>query len=163
MLQERPNKWQEDKKKEKILVITSLFFLFFLFLATPWPMEFLGQGSDPSHSCNLCCSYGNTRSLNPLCQPGIKPMSWCCRDSVNPIAPQRAFLFLNFWAGSVLVVSLFPLNYKFSCLTNIGLFRFCFFSGHFSPSPALKIERKNMWTDYHRKRSQGIARTPKAA
>ena len=37
--------------------------LFFFFLATPWPEEFLSQGSDPSHSCNLRCSYGNARTL----------------------------------------------------------------------------------------------------
>ena len=36
---------------------------FFFFLAAPQPMEFLGQGSDLSHSCNLSCSYSNTGSL----------------------------------------------------------------------------------------------------
>ena len=30
-----------------------LIFFFFLFLAVPRHMEFLGQGSDPSGSCNL--------------------------------------------------------------------------------------------------------------
>ena len=34
--------------------------LFFSFLASPWHMEFLGQGSDPSHSCG---TY--TTSFNP--------------------------------------------------------------------------------------------------
>ena len=29
------------------------FFFFSSFLAAPQHMEFLGQGSDPSHSCNL--------------------------------------------------------------------------------------------------------------
>ena len=33
------------------------------FLATPWHMEFPGQGSAPSHSCSPCHSGGNARSL----------------------------------------------------------------------------------------------------
>ena len=40
----------------------------FFFLATPEHMEFPGQGSDPSCSCDLHHSYGNARSFNPLCQ-----------------------------------------------------------------------------------------------
>ena len=40
-------------------------FFFFSFLATPWHMEFPGQGSDPSCSCDLRCS--NARCFNPLC------------------------------------------------------------------------------------------------
>ena len=39
--------YQENKK------------IFFSFLATPQHMQFLGQGSDPSCSCDLCCSCGN--------------------------------------------------------------------------------------------------------
>ena len=47
-----------------------LFFFFypFSFLAAPWHMEFPGQGSEPSHSCDPYCSYNNARSFNPLCQ-----------------------------------------------------------------------------------------------
>ena len=41
-----------------------------VFLATPQHMEFLGQGSDLSCSCELCHIYGNARSFNPLCQAG---------------------------------------------------------------------------------------------
>ena len=33
----------------------------------PSHMESLGQGSDLSHSCNLCCSCSKSRSFNPLC------------------------------------------------------------------------------------------------
>ena len=33
------------------------------FSATPQRMEFPGEGSDPSHSCNLCHSCHNTGSL----------------------------------------------------------------------------------------------------
>ena len=48
-----------------------LFVCLFSFLANPWHMEFPGQGSDPSHSCDLQCnSCGNAISFNPLCGPG---------------------------------------------------------------------------------------------
>ena len=53
---------------------------FFLFLATPQRMEFPGQGSDPSCSCNLSHSCGNTRSLTHCARPGIKPASQCSQD-----------------------------------------------------------------------------------
>ena len=41
------------------------FFPSFLFWAALWHMEFLGKGSDPSHSFNLHLSFNNTRSLTP--------------------------------------------------------------------------------------------------
>lgn len=41
-------------------------------LATLRHKKLLGQGSDPSHSCNLCCSCGNTGSFNPLCRTGTE-------------------------------------------------------------------------------------------
>ena len=41
-----------------------IWFYLFSFLATPWPMEFPGQRSDPSSSHNLSHSCGNTGSLN---------------------------------------------------------------------------------------------------
>ena len=44
---------------------TDRTFFFFSFLATTWHMEFPGQGSDPSCSCDLRCS--NARCFNPLC------------------------------------------------------------------------------------------------
>ena len=54
--------------------------IIFSFLAAPWHMELLGQGSDPSLPCDLCCSWSNTRSFNTLCWMGIEPVSWCCGD-----------------------------------------------------------------------------------
>ena len=49
------------------------FFFSFSFvysLAALHHMEFLGQGLDSSHICDLGCSWSNTRSFNPLCQAG---------------------------------------------------------------------------------------------
>ena len=40
----------------------SFCFVLFYFFATPWHMEFPGQGSDPSSSCD--------QILNPLCEAG---------------------------------------------------------------------------------------------
>ena len=62
----------------------------------------MDQGSDPSHSCNLCCNWGNTRYLTHCARPRIEPASQRCRVSADPIAPQREPLFLVFWRTSTL-------------------------------------------------------------
>jgi len=46
------------------LLLSSFFF------GCPMTYEFLGQGSDLSHSFNLHHSYGNTGAFNPLYQAG---------------------------------------------------------------------------------------------
>ena len=65
-------------------------------IPSPWHMEFLGQGSDPSCSCHLCCSCSNTGSLNLLCQ---------ARDRLCILVLQRPFPLRH--RGSLLVVSFF--------------------------------------------------------
>ena len=50
-------------------------FFFLLFSCTHDLWMFWGQKSNPSHSCNLCHSRGNTRSLTHWARPGIKPAS----------------------------------------------------------------------------------------
>ena len=62
------------------------------FLATLWQMEFPGQGSDLSRSCNLCSTWGNARSLTHCVRPGIEPVSQCSQDATNPITPQQELL-----------------------------------------------------------------------
>ena len=44
-------------------IISLLFFFFPPFLAALWHMEFLGQGSDPSQSCDLHHSYSTPDPL----------------------------------------------------------------------------------------------------
>ena len=66
------------------------------FLATPWHMEFPSQGSDRSHSCDLCCSCSHTRSLTLCAKLGLKLTSWPFRDTANPIVPQQELLFQIF-------------------------------------------------------------------
>ena len=77
-----------------IFAFLGFFFLFvcLFFLAALQHMEFMGQGSDLSHSCDLYCSYSNARSFSPLCRPGIEPVSWYCRDRVDPVGPQWKLL-----------------------------------------------------------------------
>ena len=63
---------------------------FFFFL------EFLGQGTDPSCSCHLHCSCGNTGSLTHCPGLGLRPVSWRCRDAVDPVALRRSTTFIIF-------------------------------------------------------------------
>ena len=51
-----------------------LSFLFFVWRGAPSDMEFPGQGSDPSHNCDLCYSCHSTSFLNPLC----RARNWTC-------------------------------------------------------------------------------------
>ena len=58
----------------------------------PWP------GISPSHSCDLCCSCSNARSLTHCAGLGIEPSSQCSRDTANPVAPPwelRDIVFLS--------------------------------------------------------------------
>ena len=60
------------------LTFRFLLVLFCLFvLAEPWHMEVTIQGLNLSHSCNLCHSCGNTRSLT------------YCAESENEPSPQQ--------------------------------------------------------------------------
>ena len=52
-------------------------------------MKFLGQGSDPSCSCNLRHSCGNAGSAH-CARPGIEPASQCSRDSANLLCTSGA-------------------------------------------------------------------------
>ena len=64
-------------------------------LATLWHMEFPEQGPDLSHSCKLCCSCSDSRSLTHCARPGIKPASQPSRDTKDPIASQQQELLVN--------------------------------------------------------------------
>ena len=75
-----------------LFFILFYYYFIFSFLATPWHMEFPGQGSDLSCSCDLSHSCGNARSLTGCARPGIKSASQCSKDTTNPIVPQQEFL-----------------------------------------------------------------------
>ena len=81
-------------------LVLSLGTIFFSsLLAAPWHMELQGQRSDPSHTCGLCHSCSNSRSLAHYARLGIKHVSQCCRNAANPVVPQQELwnIFL-FWA-----------------------------------------------------------------
>ena len=70
----------------KLLKIPLFPFLFIFGL--PWHMEFPGQGSDPSCSCNLSHSYSNAGSLTHCARLGIESVSQRFPDAANPIVLQ---------------------------------------------------------------------------
>ena len=83
----------------------NLWLIFLLsFLATLQNMEFLGQGSDLSHSCK-CRNRSNAGSLSHCLGPGpgIEPVFHPCRDTTDPVVPQRElhFLFLFFFSQGI--------------------------------------------------------------
>ena len=58
-------------------------------LAAPGHMEFLGQGSDPSHNFDLSCRCSNAGSLTHSAGPEIKPGSQHSQEAAVPTAPQQ--------------------------------------------------------------------------
>ena len=61
-------------------------FAFFSYLAPSQLMEFSGQGSDLSHSCDLHHSRSNAGCLTHCARPGTEPASQHSRDTTNPAA-----------------------------------------------------------------------------
>lgn len=68
---------------------------FFSFLADPQHMEFQGQGSDLSRSCNVHCYDGNGGSLTYCNRLVIEPGSQHSRDASNLAALQWELLKPN--------------------------------------------------------------------
>lgn len=74
-----------------------LLCLSFPFLsAAPWHMEFSGQGSDPSHSCDLCWSRGNSRFLTHCADQRMNP---------GPSVPEMSPILLNYSWNSAHAIS----------------------------------------------------------
>ena len=65
---------------------------YFIYLLSPIidQKQFLRQGSNCS--CNLSHSCGNARSLTHCAGPGIKPVSQCSQETIDPIMPQWELL-----------------------------------------------------------------------
>ena len=81
----------------------SSFSVFFFFFAHGLPRP----GIRSKLCCDLCCSYGNARSLTCCAGPGMEPMSRCLQDATNPIAPQWEFSSLVFFCFVCLFVCFF--------------------------------------------------------
>ena len=88
--------------------IEAFFCLFVCFCLTCGIWKFLGQGSNPSCSCNPCHSCGNSRFL-----------THCTRLRVEPAVPQRQCQILTLSAAvldsrKTKIQSSFPSLGKFS-------------------------------------------------
>jgi len=71
------------------LISFSFFLVFLSFFATPRNMEFPGQWSGLSQSCDL----GHRQILNPLgLGLGIEPASQCSQEAADPIVPPQELL-----------------------------------------------------------------------
>ena len=77
-------------KTNQILVVLGWDILrfFFFFLAALKRMEFPGQGSGSSCTCD------NTDCLTHRARPGIQPASQHSRDATDPVGPQQ-----ELWVG----------------------------------------------------------------
>lgn len=64
----------------------------FFFLAAPWHMESLGQGSGPSHSLHLDQSSGSASSLTQCPRSEIEPATQCPQDATDPVALEQELL-----------------------------------------------------------------------
>ena len=72
---------------------TNIFLALFPSFGHLCQMVFLGQWSDPSHSCDLRSSCSNARSLTHCAVPGIEPASQHAQDTANPVVPQGTYFF----------------------------------------------------------------------
>ena len=75
---------------------------FFPFVATSQPMEFPGQGSDPSCSCHLSRSCGNAGSLTHCARLGNEPESQRSQDASDPVVPQRELLINSIFQTAIM-------------------------------------------------------------
>ena len=70
--------------------VIAVFYFIFIF-GHPTAYGIPGPGSDPSHSCDLSCSYGNARSLTHCAGVGIQPRQGS-QDAADPITSQQELL-----------------------------------------------------------------------
>ena len=83
----RPPNFSHEGENFRISVCY-VFVFFFSFLTSLRHVEFPGQGTDLSHSCDLSCSCGDAGSLTHCAGLGVKPASPCSQDAPDPAAPQ---------------------------------------------------------------------------
>ena len=87
-------KHSSGKKGFVTLIINNSETFFSLFFAALQPVEFPGQESDLSCSCNL--SRRNAGSLTHSCRARIEPASQGSQDVAHPIAPEQELLTETF-------------------------------------------------------------------
>ena len=135
-----------------------LFFFSFPFLAAPWHVELPGQGSDPSRSCDLCCTCGNTGSLSHCAEPGIKPMLRCSQDIAHPIVPQQELQGTPFLIHNCCQMSSLPPPLARVVSSGVWFFRAHRLSS-VAPFPHRLMESRSFYTAYLQRLS-GVIRKP---
>ena len=87
----------EPKRRLYICLWSVLSFFFFLFLAALGHREFLGQGWNLSHSCDLYHSCSNAGSFYPLCQAldqtCVLALQRCCQSHCTTAGMLINFIF----------------------------------------------------------------------
>ena len=96
---------------EITFIYQKLFALFcFSFLATPWHMEFPGQGSDVRQSWDLWYSCEIPDPLTLFLEV-TELVSWCCRDAANPTVPQwelQKLIVISSWFLKYFMIMQYP-------------------------------------------------------
>ena len=83
----------------------------YFFEGCPQHMEFLGQGSELSCSCNLCHGCSNAGSLTLCARVRIKFVSQHSRDTADPVAPQQELQHIYFYN-----IYIYIYTYFYRCL-----------------------------------------------
>ena len=82
---------------EKCLLQSSAHFFFFLF----WPPCSIWRSQSRDQIQVTAMTYTiAVATRDPLTHhagPGTEPVSWCCREAADPIAPEQEFLLPIFW------------------------------------------------------------------
>ena len=99
--------WIQVKISVHLQVQGLVFVLFFGCTRGIW--KFPGQGLNPSHSCDLCHSWGNAGSLTHCARPGIKPL-----PQQRPKSLQRQHHILNLLChkGTLMVYFSFRMSFR---------------------------------------------------
>ena len=114
------------------LFLAHISFFFFQHTHSIW--KFPGQGSNPSHSCNLCHSCDNNRSLThfttvgapwPTFYPLILGLQWC-KCYILCYCPTFHFFLVYFL--SVVQIRQFLLFYQVHGFLSSLLYFFCYWA-----------------------------------
>ena len=79
------------REERNLTVVSWMTGFFFFSFCHPVAYGVPGQGSDPSRSCNLHCSWGDARSFNPLCGAGDRT----CRSTLCPGAAETPAILVH--------------------------------------------------------------------
>lgn len=91
--------WRKRNRepKSQIFRLWPLFSFLFFFSGCPATYRVPRPGiRDPSRSCNLQCTCGNTGFLTHCVWPGIEPSSQHSQDATDPSVPQWELLVTSF-------------------------------------------------------------------